>query len=171
MTHSWLTQYSKKKTTLLRAEYFSHCLFFFHIWSIQSNLYSALPFSASPIEPAAKFHPFQEQWEALTSEERSERCLSDKEVCRSHGLHTQTAALFTDMLCFCLMSLRWLMACQSFPFSWSELGLLKSQLIFTLWGDTSRAVINKMWSKSQMSDCHHINHQQLNINWTDSLIY
>lgn len=44
------------------------------------------------------------------------RCLSDKErlqepqrVCR------RTAALFTDMLCFCLLSLRRLMACQSFP--------------------------------------------------------
>lgn len=51
--------------------YFALCLFFFHMRPI-SSLYFALPFSTSPIEPAAKFHPFQEQWEALTSEEQSE---------------------------------------------------------------------------------------------------
>lgn len=130
LTPSCQVKYSNNKKKWLNATHFALCLFFFHTRPV-SSLYFALPFSTSPTEPAAKFHPFQEQWEALTSEEQSEWCLSDKEVCRSHGVHTATA-LFTDMLCFCLTSLRWLVACQSSPLSWSLLVAIKSQLIYTL---------------------------------------
>lgn len=37
-----------------------------------------------PARPAEEFQPLWEQWEALTSEGRRERQLSDKEVGRSH---------------------------------------------------------------------------------------
>lgn len=81
MTHSWLTLYSKKHNH--RSSFFTHCLFLDHIRPLSKPYFSLYPTWSVPLKPAAKFHPFQEQWEALSSRERSERCLSDKEVCRS----------------------------------------------------------------------------------------
>ncbi len=69
-----------------------------------------VPLSVSPIEPAVKFQSFQEQWDALTSEERSKRCLSDKEVCRSHGEHTDVQQHYLQtcfVSVFCLSGGSW----------------------------------------------------------------
>lgn len=65
--------------------FFTHCLFLDHIRSLSKPYFLLYPTWSVPLKPAAKFHPFQEQWEALSSQERSKRCLSDKEVCRSGG--------------------------------------------------------------------------------------
>lgn len=69
-----------------------------------------VPLSVSPIEPAVKFQSFQEQWEASTSEERSKRWLSDKEVCRSHREHTSVQQHYLQtcfVSVFCLSGGSW----------------------------------------------------------------
>lgn len=83
----------------------------FHVWVPHRSL--SLPgvsLSVRPSEPAVKFLSFQEQWEALTSEERSKRCLSDKEVCRSHGEHTDVQRHYLQtcfVSVFCLFGGSW----------------------------------------------------------------
>ncbi|CAK6962224.1 Hypothetical predicted protein [Scomber scombrus] len=66
----------------------------------------------SSIVPAVEFQSFQEQWEALTSEERSNRCLSDKEVCRSHGEHTDIQQHYLQT---CFVSVFCLVAAYGMP--------------------------------------------------------
>lgn len=94
------------KTTLLSTQ----CLFSYHIWSISNLNFALCPCSVSPIVPAAEFQSFQEQWEALTSEEQSNRCLSDKEVCRSHREHTDVRQHYLQtcfVSVFCLSGGSW----------------------------------------------------------------
>lgn len=75
---------------------------FFHIWCV-SNLYISPPPNPTPpiirpLQPAAKFQPWQEQREALTSEGRCQRRRSDKEVGRSQSAPTDDSAI-TKRLC------------------------------------------------------------------------